>query len=494
MTMSYLRTEQGDHVVSSLEMAALYRQDLSSFIQRAFRELNPQTPYLHNWHIDLIAHKLMQVERGEIKRLIINLPPRNLKSICASVAFVAWVLGRNPSTKFICSSFSAELATKLAADTRQLMMAPWYHEVFPETRLSAKRTAVNDFSTTKNGNRMAVSTGGAITGRGADILMIDDPIKPDEALSEVVRKNTNNWFDQTAFTRLDSKHDGAIVIIMQRLHLDDLVGHVQERGGWDIVNLPAIAEEEMIYQYQRFGRDQTVVRKAGTALHAARESLETLAAIQANLGEYAFAGQYQQSPVPMGGGMIKDEWIYYYSPAELPTDFEMIVQSWDTASKTSLFSDFSVCVTFGLKNKVIYVLDLYRGRLDFPGLKKIAVEKYRQYKPHHIVIEDASSGIQLAQELREHQIYCVKPIKPRGDKQTRLYAQQAVFESARLKFPESAPWLSHCIRELTSFPQSKYDDQVDALSQGIAFLRERLDEPGILAYYRMQHERLQGDQ
>jgi hypothetical protein len=230
-------------------MAALLRLDLSSFICRTFQELNPQNEYLPNWHVDLIASKLTQVARGEITRLIINLPPRSLKSICASVAFPAWVLGRRPSTKIICASYASELAIKLATDCRQVMLSPWYEAAFPKTRLSA-RTAVHDFTTTARGGRMAVSTGGGITGRGGDLLIIDDPLKPDEALSEVTRKNVKEWFDGTAYTRLDSKRHGAIVIIMQRLHLEDLAGYVEEKGGWEVINLPAIAEEDTEIEFE----------------------------------------------------------------------------------------------------------------------------------------------------------------------------------------------------------------------------------------------------
>ncbi len=472
------------------EMAALFRQDLSSFIQRSFSELNPQTEYLHNWHIDLIAHKLMQVERGELTRLIINMPPRNLKSICGSVAFPAWLLGRNPSKKIICASYASDLAIKLATDCRQVILSPWYQETFAHTQLSVNRTAVHDFATTGRGGRMAVSTGGGITGRGADILIIDDPLKPDEASSEVTRKNVNEWFDGTAYTRLDSKRHGAIVIIMQRLHLDDLVGHVVEKGDWEVLNLAAIAQEEESFEYQTLFGSITKVRQAGEALHPERESIETLTYIEASLGQYAFAGQYQQTPVPLGGGMIKEEWVHLYDSKALPQPFEMIVQSWDTASKTHQFADYSACVTLGLKNKVLYVLDVYRARLDFPSLKRVVIEKYQQYKPNHLLVEDAASGVALIQELKMHQIYSVKAIKPQGDKQTRLFAQQAVFESARIQFPSGVHWLSECIKELTAFPYCKHDDQVDAMTQALGFMRTRLDEPGIIGFYRMEYERM----
>lgn len=472
------------------EMAALLRQDLSSFIIRSFQELNPQTPYLHNWHVDLIASKLTEVAQGKIKRLIINIPPRNLKSICASVAFPAWLLGHNPSKKIICVSYANELAIKHAMDTRQIILSPWYQETFPNTKLSAARTATHDFKTTNNGGRMAVSTGGGITGRGADILIIDDPLKPDEATSEVTRNNANEWFDGTAYTRLDSKKDGAIIIIMQRLHLDDLVGYVSEKSHWDIVNLPAIAEDETEHAFNTLGGFRKVIREPGSPLHGERESLQTLADIKSNMAEFQFYGQYQQAPVPMGGGMIKTDWLQHYTEQTLPEAFDLIVQSWDTASKVSNFSDYSVGITLGVKNKNIYVIDVKRARLDFPGLRKAALAAYKQYHPNTILIEDASSGTQLVQDLKEQAIYCVKPIRPEGDKQTRLFAQASVFEAGKVFVPEQAPWLDNFTHELTSFPSAKFDDQVDAMSQGLSYLREHLNEPGLLTFYKREAERL----
>lgn len=485
-----------DHTLShglhfkSHELAALLRQDLSSFIARAFQELSPQTEYQHNWHIDLIASKLKDVADGKIKRLIINIPPRNLKSICASVAFPAWLLGHAPHLKIICASYASDLAIKLATDCRQVMQAPWYQETFPNTKLTASRVSAQDFTTTQNGGRMAVSTGGGITGRGADILIIDDPLKPDDAPSDVVRHHVNTWFDGTAYTRLNSKKDGAIIIIMQRLHLDDLVGYVSEKGGWDIVNLPAIAEEYAEHTYETLYGPRKVVRQPGTPLHGERESLETLAIIKANMSEYEFYSQYQQSPVPLGGGMIKVDWIQRYATHELPEEFEMIVQSWDTASKVNNFSDYSVGITLGIHNKKIYVLDIKRARMDFPNLRRAAIAAYHQYHPHTILIEDASSGTQLVQDLKEQNIYCVKPIRPEGDKKTRLFAQASVFESGKIYVPAKSPWVDDFIHELTSFPSAKFDDQVDAISQGLTYLREHLDESGLVAYYRLEVEKL----
>ncbi len=480
---------QQGHNLKPYEMAALLRQDLSSFICCSFQELSPQTAYLHNWHIDLIASKLKDVADAKIKRLIINIPPRNLKSICASVAFPAWLLGHYPHLKVICASYASDLAVKLATDCRQVMQAPWYQEVFPNTKLTASRVSASDFNTTANGGRMAVSTGGGITGRGADILIIDDPLKPDDAPSDVIRNNVNIWFDGTAYTRLNSKKDGAIIIIMQRLHLDDLVGYAIEKGGWEVINLPAIAEEYTEHTYETLYGTRQVIRHPGSALHESRESLETLAVIKANMSEYQFYSQYQQSPVPLGGGMIKCEWLQRYEPHELPESFEMIVQSWDTASKVNNFSDFSVGITLGLKDKKIYVLDIKRERMDFPTLRRAAIAAYHQYKPNHILIEDASSGTQLVQDLKEHDIYRVKPVRPEGDKKTRLFAQASIFESGKVYLPINARWVDDFIHELTAFPSAKFDDQVDAMSQALTYIREFLDEPSFITYMRQEAEK-----
>ncbi len=283
----------------------------------------------------------------------------------------------------------------------------------------------------------------------------------------------------------------AAICLTLRLHLDDLVGYVKQKGGWDMVNLPAIAEEAEDYTFNTLAGIKHVSRQPGSPLHGARESLATLAIIKANMADYQFYGQYQQAPVPMGGGMIKTDWLQRYTQQSLPKKFELIIQSWDTASKVNHFSDYSVGITLGVKNKNIYVLDVKRARMDFPMLRKAAIAAYQQYHPHKILIEDASSGIQLVQDLKEQNIYCVKPVKPEGDKKTRLFAQASVFEAGKVYVPEQAPWLENFTHELTSFPSAKFDDLVDAMSQGLSYLREHLNEPALLTYYRQEFEKLQ---
>ncbi len=478
-------------LLSDAQRLALLRADLGAFIRAGVGILNPGSPYQHNWHIDLIADRLMRVQRGEIKRLIINLPPRNLKSICTSVAFPAWLLGLDPGKKIICASYSSELADKLARDTHAVMMSPLYRQTFPATQLSSTRRAMHDFTTTVHGVRYAVSTGGSLTGRGADILIIDDPAKPDEVMSDVQRQAVNDWYDSTALTRLDDKQHGAIVIIMQRLHLDDLVGHVLAKGEqWEVVNLPAIAEEETTWIYQVLGQSRTVIRQVGSVLHEAREPLATLQSLRLSMGEFAFAGQYQQSPVPVGGGLIKTDWLKYYIVSDLPEKFDLVVQSWDTASKAHQFADCSVCVTIGIKNQIAYVIDVYRARLEFPALKQAAIRLRERYKPNAILVEDKSSGTQLIQEMKEVGMYQVIAIKPNGDKQTRLFRQAVKFENGRVLLPQQAPWLNDFVLELTAFPAAKFDDQVDAMTQALDYLQDRMEEPPFFGYMRMESERM----
>src|SRR5262245_54454201 len=217
---------RGDAAISgnrgmTADYAAILRRDLMSFVGRSFYELNPQTKLFGAPHLELMAAKLEACRRGEINRLIINLPPRNLKSHCASVAFPAWYLAHQPAGHVICASYGQDLADKFARDCRRIMASAWYRQLFP-TRL-ADRQAVHDFATSEQGTRMATSVGGVLTGRGADIIIIDDPLKPDEALSESRRKAVNEWYDHTLLSRLNDKQRGCIVIIMQRLHQDDLV-------------------------------------------------------------------------------------------------------------------------------------------------------------------------------------------------------------------------------------------------------------------------------
>jgi len=472
------------------EYPAILRCDFASFIERSFYELNPQTRMLWAPHVELIAAKLDACRQGQVRRLIINVPPRHLKSLCASVAFPAWCLGHDPAAQIICASYGQDLADKFARDCRRIMASGWYRQLF-STRLG-DRHPVHDFATTQQGTRMATSVGGVLTGRGADMIIIDDALKPDEALSESRRNAVNEWYDNTLLSRLNDKARGCIIIIMQRLHQDDLVGHVLEQEGWDMLVFPSIAEtEEMHDIISPFGR-RLFKRAVGDVLHPERESEATLRHIREAVGEYNFAAQYQQNPTPLGGAIIRTAWLRYYEPGDRPERFIQTVQSWDTANKATELSDYSVCTTWGVYENRYYLLDVFRQRLNYPDLKRKLRELAWRDRPNKILIEDKASGTQLIQDLKADGVHAVTAYQPPTgtDKIMRLHAQTALFENGRVLLPSRAPWLADYVTELTSFPGSRYDDQVDSTTQALDHLRLR--RPMYISPELLEKSRLPG--
>ncbi len=212
---------------------AALRTDLYVFVQQVFRTLNGNG-FVPGWYIEVVTDWLMLTVTGDVRRLIITMPPRHLKSICASVALPAWIMGRDPTARITCISYGDDLAKKHARDCLKVMESKWYKRAFPNTRMSKKRFAVTDFETTKGGGRLATSVGGSLTGRGGQCIIVDDPIKPSDARSKAIRTKTNEWFDHTVYSRFDNPEAGVMIIVMQRVHLDDLVGHVIEKEHWSI--------------------------------------------------------------------------------------------------------------------------------------------------------------------------------------------------------------------------------------------------------------------
>jgi len=455
----------------SAVLSAVLRHDLYAFLRKTFEEVTPGTPFQPNWHLELIADRLQQCALGHIRRVIITVPPRSLKSIAASVAFPAWMLGQDATRKIICASYSSDLAAKFARDCRAVMESAWYRRLFPHTRL--ERYAEMDLMTTQKGMRYATSVGGTLTGLGGSVIIIDDPLKPQEAPSKVQRDRVKHWYDNTLFSRLDNKADDTIILVMQRLHMDDLVAHVLTQGSWDHLDLPAIAERDEIFTL-RDGQQMT--RKIGEVLHPAREPKAVLDTIQATMGSANFSAQYQQQPVPEAGNLVKRKWFGCYEPSALLRQGGFMVQSWDMAAKSSELSDFSVCTTWWVQDKRYYLLHVFRQRLTFPDLKRAVIEQARQFQPRSLLIEDTAAGTALIQEFRQRSQAGVPPpiaIVPVGDKIMRLAAQSPLLEVGQVVLPRQAPWLEAFLTELLAFPSSTYDDQVDSLSQFLTWMSER---------------------
>lgn len=451
----------------------LLRRDFCTFLRKAFPHIAGGSPLLWNWHLDAIAWELERVKRGQSRNLIVNLPPRNLKSITISIAWVAWMLGQNPTMNFVCVSYSGELASKLARDCRSIMMSSWYREVFPRTMISNKRSASHDFETTAGGGRLATSPTGTLTGRGGDIIIIDDPIKPEEAGSATTRQFVNDWYRSTLASRLNDKSKGAIILVMQRLHEFDLAGMLLDKRGWQQLDLPAIATKpERIL----LTRGRSYLRTVDELLHPAREGRDALDVIKASMGSILFSAQYQQDPIPAVGNIIKRSQLQSFDPATIDLNEGQIVMSLDTASKDNPFSDYSAFVIARLLGKSVHVIQVVRERLQFPALKARTIELARLHGAKVLLIEDAASGQQLIQSLRAEEPRGVpSPIarRPEGDKVSRVIGVTAMIEAGRLHLPQSADWLGDYTAELLGFPTSRYDDQVDATAQLLIWVQEQ---------------------
>ena len=312
------------------------------------------------------------------------------------------------------------------------------------------------------------------------MLIIDDPIKAEDALSDARRSSVNDWFSSTAYSRLDSKRDDVIILIMQRLHLDDLAGYAMHREPWVHLNFPAIAEVE---QRIRIGPREYYVRRVGDLLHEARENRDDLDKLRERLGGYNFSAQYQQRPIPLKAEIVRWEWFQFFDQIPARDARDRIVQSWDTASKAEEINDHSVGTTWLVKGNEYYLLDLTRERLNYPDLKRRVVEYAIQFNAGTIIIEDMGSGMSLIQDLsRERYSGVPKPIsfRPEGSKVTRMNAESAKIESGQVFLPRKAPWLEELRLELLQFPYGRHDDQADSISQFLNWIGQRNRNRAIL--------------
>jgi predicted phage terminase large subunit-like protein len=456
-------------------LSAILRTDFAYFVWKCFNTIVPGIEFCPNWHIGAIAYQLTRVQNGEIKRLLINQPPRSLKSISVSVAYVAWLLGHDPRVRFIVASYSSELAAALHLQFRMVIDSDWYKQLFPMMRL-AKDTDT-EAVTTVGGGRLATSVGGSLTGRGGDIIIVDDPLKAEEAQSDLARSRVLEWFRGTLLSRLNDKEHGQIIVLMQRLHQDDLSGHLIETGRWTHLKLPAIATVDTII---RIGPQKVIARRAGEVLHPERESHETLERIKREIGSQRFSAQYQQEPVPLTGNYIKGEWLKYYEQPPVKGPRDQIVQSWDTAYMPGESNDFSVCTTWLKQGADCYLLDVFRDRLEFLDLCHKARSLARDFCADTILIEKVGLGCSLLRELQSKPPSgFVRPmgIVPKGDKRDRLIAQSPRIESGQVHLPAEAVWLADFVNEILQFPYGRHDDQVDSLSQFLHWATHPWSEP-----------------
>jgi predicted phage terminase large subunit-like protein len=441
----------------------LCRHMLLAFLVKVFETLHPSGPALApNWHIEAMCRLLEKVDNGDTTRLIMEVPPRHLKSILTSVAFTAWLLGRNPGIKIIVASYAGELAEKHARDLRLVMNSDWYKALFPDTRI--KSDTANEITTTEGGGRRAVSLGGTVTGLGADLIIIDDLMKAADASSDAETRRVHDFYTSTLLSRLNDQRSGKIVVIQQRLAEYDLVGFLKENARFEVASFPSIAQIDETFD---LGRGEHHHRKRGDILFPALQPEETLSQIRREIGNAAFAAQYLQNPAAPEGNRIRMDWFGTYKELPQRNRFTSLVLSVDTGASELPTSDFSVCTVWGFHNDNWYLADLMRGRFTYPRLKDRIIGLIEHWKADRVLVEKMVSGHALFDDLFYTHNYRGKIVRiiPDLPKEIRVEQATAELETGKFFLPSEAMWLTDFERECRAFPAGRHDDQVDSLSQ-----------------------------
>ncbi|WP_229203756.1 phage terminase large subunit [Campylobacter anatolicus] len=440
------------------------------------KQVNPS--YEVGWFNTAIANALQKfyydVIEGRQPRLMIFAPPRSGKSELFSRMFPAWAFGKNPDLQIISSSYSADLSTRMNRDVQRIIMSESYHKIFPNTQLNNKRVVNNTNNALRNseifeivghkGSYRSAGVGGGITGMGADISIIDDPVKDAaEANSATYREKVWEWYTTTLYTRLSPK--SGVLLGMTRWHENDLAGRLIKEmansgDNWQILKYPAIAEHDEPF------------RKRGEALHPQRFDLKRYENIKSAIGSYAWGALYQQSPTTKGGEIIKGSWFKRY---EILPRLKRVGVFVDTAQKKGEHNDYSVFLLAGLgSDNAVYLIDLKRGKFDAVELESVAKDFYNKHHTTHkglsFYIEDKSSGTGLIQKIRRENNIPVKPVTPINDKYTRVLSAVPYIESGYTYLPNSAVWINDFIDECEKFTATNshlHDDQVDTLTMAI---------------------------
>ena len=438
--------------------------------------------FVHGRHHAVMAKKFEEVVHGNLKRLIINMAPRHTKSEFASYLLPSWFLGNYPDKKVIQSSNTADLAVGFGRKVRNLVDSEQYDSIFPGIALAADSKAAGKWNTNAQGEYIAIGVGGTMTGKGADLMIIDDPHSEQEARlaqgDPTVFDSVFEWYTSGPRQRLQP--GGRIVIVMTRWSDKDLTGKILRNASgedWEVIELPAIMP-------------------SGNPLWPEFWPLKELMAVKEEIGVYKWNAQYQQQPTGEEGAIIKREsWKRWKSDMPPPCDF--IIQSWDTAFTKSERADYSACTTWGVfslnedpTDKHIILLDAYRDKLEFPALKKAALEGYKEWQPDAFIVEAKAAGAPLVFELRQMGIPVSEYTPTRGnDKFVRLNSVADLFNSGKVWAPDKR-WADDLIEEMARFPNAEHDDYVDSSSQALirfrqgGFLRLPSDEEEEPQYWR----------
>jgi predicted phage terminase large subunit-like protein len=481
--------------------AALASRSLYEYIKLAWPHIEPGYPYIDNWHIQAICEHLQAVSEGDVRRLIINIPPRHMKSLIVSVAWPTWEWITRPHRKFLFASYAASLSIRDAVKSRRLLTSPFYKSNWGSSfSLTGDQNQKQRYENDRTGYRIATSVGGQLTGDGGDFVCIDDPHNVVDSDSEASRISTLEWWDQAIPTRLNDPKKGGFIIIMQRVHERDLSGHILKTARpneWDHLVLPAEYEAKPLHPVSSSLGFRDPRTKEGELLWPDRFGAGELDTLKRSLGEYGAASQLQQRPAPIGGGLINTKFFQLYpSNRPLPA-FDFIVQSYDTAFTDKTKNDPTACTTWGVFTPsptvdapspppCVMLLDAWHDHLKYPQLRLRMRDEFKFHygdnparSPDIIVIESKGSGLSLIADLQRDGLP-VRAYNPlRADKTSRIQQCLPIIEDKRVFILESkkhkgepVDWAAGLLRECSYFPVGEHDDYVDTLSQCLLYLRD----------------------
>ena len=441
-----------------LDTATKAKENFLDFVRAVWPE------FISGYHHKKIAEKFQQLKDKKLKRLIVNMPPRHTKSEFASYLLPAWIMGHAPKTKIIQATHTGELAFRFGRKVRNLMDHEDYKRVFTNVELSQDSKAAGRWETNHGGEYFATGVGGAITGRGADLLIIDDPHSEQDALSETAFDNAYEWYTSGPRQRLQP--GGIIVIVMTRWSTKDLTGRLVgaqkeiKADQWEIIEFPAIFPN------------------SGNPIWPEYWKKDELLSVKASLNEQKWQAQWQQAPTSEEGSIIKREWWMKWESKTPPNNIQHIIQSYDTAYSKKETADYSAITTWGVFTSeadgqvYLILLDAVIGRWEFPELKRKALAKYKQYEPETIIIEAKASGLPLTHELRQVGIPVTNFTPSKGnDKHVRVNAVAPVFEAGQVWVPDER-WAQEVIEECAAFPFGDNDDYVDSTTQAVLRFRQ----------------------
>lgn len=449
----------------------LAQRHLNEFVRQAWPIVEPSTPFVPGWHIDAIIEHIEAISNGEIRNLVINVPPRHMKSLLVSVFWPAWEWIRWPSRRWLFASYAESLAIRDNVRSRRLIQSGWYQANWGNSfRFAGDQNEKRKIETNKGGHRIAVGTGGSATGEGGDRLIIDDPHNIGEIESTTVRKGVLEWFDQVWSTRANDPKHSAKVIIMQRCHSEDLAGHVLERGGWEHLSIPAEFEGATSATSIHWSDPR---RAEGELIWPERIGPTEIEEAKRTLGSFGYAGQYQQRPVPASGGVWKASWFRFYAARDLPVIFDTVVDSWDCAFKDTDGSDYVCGQRWGRIGPDFYLIAQVWKKMDMPETFK-AVLDFREGAKHlvnAVLIEDKANGPGVI-SMAKKRIPGVLAVNPEGGKVVRAHGCAPTIEAGNvyLPMPQEQPWVDDLVLEYCTFPNARHDDRVDATSQAIIWL------------------------